>query len=84
MTDFPSKIAIWDPKIPDFSWPPEAAEKIGIFLVLGGNLASVPPLVVYTFETRGVHSLEIPLISEFLILFFPVVEKVPTLPVQPL
>ena len=42
--------------------PPQAAEKMGYFCVLGGNLASVPPLVNYTFGTRGEHSLEIPLI----------------------
>ena len=33
--------------------PPQAAEKMGYFCVLGGNLASVPPLVNYTFGTRG-------------------------------
>ena len=33
--------------------PPQAAEKNGYFCVLGGNLASVPPLVNYTFGTRG-------------------------------
>ena len=33
--------------------PPQAAEKMGYFCVLGGNLASVPPLVNYNFGTRG-------------------------------
>ena len=43
--------------------PPQAAEKIGIFLVLGGNLASVPPLLFTLLKQGGVHSLEIPLID---------------------
>ena len=33
--------------------PPQAAEKMEYFCVLGGNLASVPPLVNHIFGTRG-------------------------------
>ena len=44
--------------------PPQAAEKMGYFCVLGGNLASVPPLLITLLEQGGEHSLEIPLISE--------------------
>ena len=33
--------------------PPQAAEKNGYFCVLGGNLASVPPLLITLLEQGG-------------------------------
>ena len=46
--------------------PPQAAEKMEYFCVLGGNLASVPPLLITLLEQGGEHSLEIPLIGFFI------------------